>query len=126
MDKEAIQLSIKRVFTDRPFLFVMAGLLVMGFVYAIMIGLNVHTSDVTVYSRYTAFGEAHFYKAHWQYLLSFVAFGLLVTGIHLTLMVKFYNLNRRQTALIIGWTGMMVLVIAMMYALSVMQLGRSA
>lgn len=125
MNKESISLSIKRVFTDRPFLFLMASVLGMGVVYCLIVGLNIHSSDVTVYSRYTAFGEAHFYKAHWQYLLTFVAFGVVVTAIHLAMMVKFHNLERRQTAVLVGWIGIAVLVVATVYALNVMQLGRS-
>lgn len=125
MTKEDVKLSIKRVFTDRPFLFLMAGLGVTGIIYCLAVGFNIHTSDVTVYSRYTAFGEAHFYKAQWQYLMSFVLFGIVVTVAHGLLMVKFHNLDRRQTALIIGFAGIAVLLIAGAYALSVTQLGRS-
>ncbi len=125
MTKEDVKLSIKRVFTDRPFLFLMAGLVMTGIVYCLTIGFNIHSSDVTVYSRYTAFGEAHFYKAQWQYLLSFVLFGIVVTTAHALLMVKFHNLDRRQTALLIGFAGIAVLFIAGAYALSVTQLGRS-
>lgn len=125
MTKDDVKLSVKRVFTDRPFLFLMAGLILTGFVYCLIAGLNIHGSDVTVYSRYTAFGEAHFYKAQWQYLLGFVVFGVVVTAAHLALMVKFHNLDRRQTALLVGFAGIAVLFIAAAYALAVMQLGRS-
>jgi uncharacterized membrane protein len=125
MTKEDVKLSIKRVFTDRPFLFLMAGLIVTGVIYCLAVGFNIHISDVTVYSRYTAFGETHFYKAQWQYLLSFVLFGVVVTAAHALLMVKFHNLDRRQTALLVGFAGIAVLLIAGAYALSVTQLGRS-
>lgn len=125
MNKETIHLSIKRVFADRSFLFAMAALMSMGLVYLVVVGLNIHTSDVTVYTRYTAFGEAHFYKAHWQYLLGFVAFGVIATVLHLSLMIKFHNLDRRQSALLMGLFGILILLVAMMYALAVMQLGRA-
>lgn len=126
MTQDDIKLSVKRVFTDRPFLFLMAGLTLTGLIYCLVTGLNIHSSDVTVYSRYTAFGEAHFYKAQWQYLLGFVGFGVVVTVAHLVLMVKFHNLDRRQTAILIGFAGIAVLILATAYALAVMQLGRSA
>ncbi len=124
MNKEDIKLSIKRVFTDRPFLWMMAALVVAGFLYCLVVGLNIRASDVTVYSRYTAFGEGHFYKAHWQYLIGFVVFGIVATLTHLILMVKLHNLDRRQTALLVGAVGIVVLVVAGVYALAVMQLGR--
>ncbi len=125
VNKEVLHLSIKRIVSDRPFLFLMAGLTLTGLIYGIVVGFNIHPSDTTVYNRYTAFGEAHFYKAHWQYLLSFVAFGFLVTIVHLMLMIKFHLLERRQTAYLLGWIGIVLLVVAMTYALAVMQLGRS-
>lgn len=126
MDKEAVKLSIKRVFTDRPFLFLIGTLIATGFIYCLVVGLNIHQSDVTVYNRYTAFGEAHFYKAHWQYLLLFLLFGPVVVAGHAALMVKLHNLDRRQTAILVGWLGIALLLIGLVYTLAVMSLGHAA
>lgn len=126
MDKELIQISIKRVFTDRLFLALGMALIVTAFVYSLVVGFNIHVSDVTVYTRYTAFGEAHFYKDHWQYLLTFLVFGIVVAFTHLALMVKLHAMDRRQTAIMVGWAGIGILVIACMYAIGVMSLGRAA
>ena len=126
MDKETIKLSIKRVFTDRPFLMLMGVVAATGLLYCLVVGLNIHRSDVTVYTRYSAFGEAHFYKDHWQYLLTFVLFGIVATVGHLALMVKLHNIDRRQSALLVGWIGIGMLIIALMYTLAVMSLGRAA
>lgn len=104
----------------------MSMLTAMGLLYCLVVGLNIHRSDVTVYTRYSAFGEAHFYKDHWQYLLTFVLFGVIVTAAHLALMVKLHNIERRQTALLVGWLGISMLLLALMYALAVMSLGRAA
>lgn len=125
MDKESIKLSIKRVFTDRPFLMLMATLAATGFLYCVVVGLNIHRSDVTVYTRYSAFGEAHFYKDPWQYLFTFVAFGLVATVGHLAIMVKLHNMERRQTAILVGWIGIGILLVALAYTLAVMSLGRA-
>jgi len=125
INKEAIILSVRRVSTDRPFMVLIATVIMAMIVYLAVVGLNIHVSDVTIYNRYTAFGEAHFYKDHWQYLLGFVGFGLIAGLIHISLMIKFHNLERRQTAIMIGWLGVLLLLIAMLYALAVMQLGRS-
>ena len=124
MDIEDIKLSIKRVFTDRLFLWMMASVIVVGVIYMLLIGFNIRSSDVTVYTRYTAFGEAHFYKNHWSYLFSFLLFGLIVTATHIALMIKFHNLDRRQTAVFVGWAGIAVLIVSAAYALAVMNLGR--
>ena len=126
MDKDSLKLSVKRVLTDRAYLFLMGALVAVGVVYCFVTGFNVHQSDITVYTRYTSFGEVHFYKDHWQYLLTFVLFGVVVTLIHLALMVKLHNLDRRQTGVLIGLAGIVVLVLALIYTMSVMSLGHAA
>lgn len=125
MSKEAIKLSIKRVFTDRSFLGLIALVILTGIIYLVVTGFSIQASDVTVYSRYTAFGEAHFYKNHWQYLLGFVGFGIIVVAFHIMAMIKLHNLDRRQTALFVGWMGILLLALAASYALGVMRLGQS-
>lgn len=122
MTKEAIKLSIKRVFTDRTFLMLGAGLVASGFIYLLVTGLTLQARNVQVYSRYTSFGEAHFYKSPWQYLILFVVFGLLVTIIHLALMVKLHNLDRRGAAILVGLAGIGILFIGLMYSLFIMHL----
>ena len=122
MTKESFKVSIKHVLQDRPFVLLVGGLILAGLVFALIVGFSIHPRDVQVYTRYTAFGEAHFYKNPWQYTLLFVLFGLLVSAAHAALMVKLHGLARRQTALLVGWLGVVVLVIAGVYALSIMGL----
>jgi hypothetical protein len=107
---------------DRPFLLLLAGVLLAGVVYALVIGFSIHARDVQVYTRYTAFGEAHFYKSPWQYTILFVLFGILVSAVHSALMVKLHSLERRQTALLVGWLAIVILFLASIYALSIMGL----
>jgi hypothetical protein len=126
IDKELIKQSIRRVLSDRSFMTLAIALLLLGVLVAISVAISIHPSDVTVYSRYTAFGEAHFYKSHWQYLLGFVAFSLLVAIAHAALMVKLYVIERRQTALLIGWLGIVILLLTFVYASAVIGLGYAA
>lgn len=125
MNKESIKAAAKHTILDKPLLFLMGFLAVIGVMYCAVVALNIHQSDVTVYSRYTAFGEAHFYKSHWQYLITFVIFGLIVTVTHLVLMVKLRAINRRQTALLVGWAGIVLLLLSLVYAVAVMTLGHT-
>lgn len=126
MDKEPTKLSIKKVLTDRPLLVLMSVIVLVGVLYCLVVGLNIRQSDVMVYTRYSAFGEAHFYKDHWQYMLTFVLFGVVVAVGHIVLMLKLFNINRRQAAMLVGWLGMGILIVALVYALAVMSLGRAA
>lgn len=122
MTKESLTLSVKRVLSDRPFMVLLSVLILAGIVYVLVIGFSIHPRDVQVYIRHTAFGEAHFYKNPWQYTLLFALFGAIVAMAHGILMVKFHSLERRQVALIIGWLGIGILLIAAVYALSIMRL----
>ena len=117
---------LSRITADRPFFWLCVGLLSVGVLSALIVILNIQTSDVTVYSRYTAFGEAHFYKSHWQYLLLFVLFSITTALAHVVLMTKLYNIERRQTALLLGWVGILIIIVGTVYALSVIQLGQVA
>lgn len=126
MDKEPTKLSVKKVLTDRPLLVLMSVIVLAGVLYCLIVGLSIRQSDVMVYTRYSAFGEAHFYKDHWQYMLTFVLFGVVVAVGHIVLMLKLFNINRRQTAMLVGWLGVGILIVALVYALAVMSLGRAA
>lgn len=126
MNKELIKESFKGVVSDRPVLLLVIGQIALAIIYMAVVGLSIHVSDVTVYTRYTAFGEAHFYKSPWQYLLLFVAFGALVTVIHISILAKMHQIGRRQSALFTGWMGVIVIVLALVYSLAVISLGRAA
>ncbi|MFZ1317628.1 hypothetical protein IPF89_05215 [Candidatus Saccharibacteria bacterium] len=122
MSREDIKLSIKRVMTDRPFLLLLAAVIVSGVVYTAITGFSLQVRDAQVYSRVSAFGEQHFYKDHWQYLAGFALFGAAATVIHSMLMIKLHNLERRQTALLLGYATIVIFVISLGYALSIMRL----
>jgi len=126
MERLNIKQIIGRIMVDRPLFWLSIAVIGVGLISSLIVGLNIHASDVTVYSRYTAFGEAHFYKSHWQYLLLFVLFNLLASFAHVVLMAKLQQIERRQTALMLGWIGIIILVVATVYALLVIQLGQAA
>lgn len=121
MTKESLKQSVKQVLADRPFMVLVVGLLLAGIVYMLVVGFSIHPRDVQIYTRYTAFGEAHFYKSPWHYTLLFVGFGALVSAAHALLMVKLYNLGRRQSALLVGWLGIAILFIAAILVLSIVR-----
>lgn len=111
---------------DRSLLWLAIGIIFVGVICCLVVATNIHASDVTVYSRYTAFGEAHFYKSHWQYSLLFIVFNFVVMTGHIALMGKLQTIERRQTALLLGWIAIAILLIATVYAVSVLRLGQAA
>ena len=126
MSKEAIKTLLKETLSDRQYMALVGLVGGVGILYCLVTALNIHPSDVMVYVRYTAFGEAHFYKDHWQYLIMFVVYGFIVTTVHIVLMLKLRDLGRRQTGIFIGWVGVAILLISFAYTLAVIGLGHAA
>lgn len=122
MTKEHFKVSVRRVLLDRQFVILALALLLACIIYLLVIGFAIHPRDVQVYVRYTAFGEAHFYKSQWHYTLLFALFGILVTTAHTALMVKLHSLERRQSAMIVGWIAIFILFVAAAWALSIIRL----
>jgi hypothetical protein len=126
IEKSQLRQYTKRLLEDRSLLWLIVGIVIVGIICCVVVVANIHASDVTVYSRYTAFGEAHFYKSHWQYSLLFIVFNLIVMIGHIALMGKLQIIERRQTALLLGWMAIVILLTATVYAVSVLQLGQAA
>ncbi|MEO8691515.1 MAG: hypothetical protein ABI397_01885 [Candidatus Saccharimonas sp.] len=116
----------KTLTIDRPVMWLVFALLFALVVYLSVVGLSIHPSDVTVYTRYSSFGDVHFYKSHWQYLLMFMAFGAFVVAFHVGLMAKLQAIGRRRAAFLVGWVGIAILIIACAYSLAVVSLGHAA
>lgn len=126
MNKAAIKTLLKETLSDRPYTALIGLIAGTGILFCLVTALNLHPSDVMVYVRYTAFGEAHFYKDHWQYLLAFVAYGLIVAVAHIAMMVKLRDIGRRQTGIFVGWAGFGILLVTFAYMLAVIGLGHAA
>ena len=95
---------IKNFFRDRTMVSLVGALLLMGIAYGIYLALTLEPSDLQVATRYTAFGDTHFYRNKWYYLLSFALFGTALIGIHTALAIKLYG--REQRSLAIALLGM--------------------
>lgn len=105
--------TVKKFLGDRTLLSLSMAVIILGLFYVIYIALSLEQSDLQVATRYTAFGETHFYRNKWYYLISFVVFGISLIGVHLALSVKLFGRGHRQLAagflaltlllLIVGW-----------------------
>lgn len=125
MGKSSITKFFKDIAASRSTLAVCIVLAVVAIVFVIVTSLSIHSSDVTIYNRYTAFGQTHFYKSYWQYQWLFVLFGVAAALFHIVLVAKLQRIDRRQTALFVGWLGVLLLMITLVYTLAVMSLGRA-
>jgi hypothetical protein cdiviTM7_00316 len=127
MNKNSTIHTIKKiVMKNRSLMWMLSGIFIAALICSIWIGVLIHPSDITVYSRYSAFGQAHFYKEHWQYFFLFVAFFWIVAVLHSGMMIKFTVLSRKLTSKVIFWYTLAVFVVGLMYVLNVISLGQAA
>jgi hypothetical protein len=99
------------ILTDRLLTVLMALFLLCCIAYCIYVGISLHPSDLQVAVHYTAYGETNFYRDKWYYLLSFIAFGIIVAVTHTALTTKIYMQGRRHLALLfLGLSFLLVLI----------------
>ena len=97
--------------------FILACLAYCGYV-----GISLRPSDLQVAVHYTAYGETNFYREKWYYLLSFIAFGVIVAAAHITLTAKIYLQGRRPLALLFLGLSFLLLLITWFITWSVLKI----
>lgn len=120
--KDNIINAIKIVLADRVVTVLLIGLALVCMAFCVFIGLSLHPSDLQVAVRYTAFGETHFYREKWYYLISFIVFGVMVAVIHGAIAVKLYIQERRQLAIFFIWLSVLMIVIAWLLANAILRI----
>jgi hypothetical protein len=119
--KKNITTSIKSILDDRFMAVMIIILLGVCLAYCAYVGLSLRPSDLQVAVHYTAFGETSFYRDKWYYLITFIAFGILIAVIHSILIVKLYLQGRRQIALLFAWLSLLIVAIAWLITWAVLK-----
>lgn len=120
--RHIIKTSLKQIASDRVMLLLMAGLFIGGIAYVVYVAFSLNPSDLQLATRYTSFGETHFYREKWWYLLSFIGFGLLFVVAHIGILVKLFVIGMRQLALAFAWLSALVLVLMFVYTYAVLSI----
>ena len=118
MNKTIIQ-SLKEVMSDRPFFMLVAAVFASMVLFSVFALFSIDRVDIQIVTRYSSFGEAHFYKNAWWYLYGFVAFGVIAGAAHAAIMAKLRAYDRRDLGLMFGWFSLVVVVVAFAYAFEV-------
>lgn len=103
--------SIKNFFRDRTMVMLSSALTVLGVLYIISVVIAMEPSDLQVATRYTAFGDTHFYRNKWYYLLSFTLFCVVLISTHIALAIKLFGRQQRQLAIsLLSFTGILLII----------------
>ena len=94
-------------------------LIAIALVFAVIIALFIHPSELQLVSHYSAFGVTHLYRDQWFYLLVFVAFELVVAVLHTVIAVKLLTIKGRPLAVGFAWYGIGLEVLGFVTAMAV-------
>jgi hypothetical protein len=120
--KATITTSLKTILSDRLLTVLMILLVLVCVAYCIYVGVSLRPSDLQVAAHYTTYGETNFYRAKWYYLLSFIAFGLIIAVAHTTLATKIYLQGRRHIALLFLGLSFLLVMIAWFITWSILKI----
>jgi hypothetical protein len=118
--KHILRSTLKQILADRPTMLLMTGIFIGGIVYLIYLAFSLQASDLQLATRYTSYGETHFYREKWWYLLSFVGFGVMFIVAHLGMIAKLVVIGLRPLAHGFAWLSLVVLLLAFAYTYSVL------
>ncbi|NLA42968.1 hypothetical protein GX865_02320 [Candidatus Saccharibacteria bacterium] len=110
--KTTIYQSIRNIFKNRAATTGLVLLLLVSLVSAVLLAFKIQPSELQVSVHYTSFGGENVYRAQWYYLISFVAFGVIVATLHGAIFIKLNKLKGTGIALLFGYSTIAMLVIA--------------
>lgn len=118
--RELVHTTTKKIVADRPLSLLMVGVIIGSLLYIAYVAFNIAPSDLQLAIRYTSFGETHFYRDKWWYLLSFVGFGVLFLIAHIGLTAKLVAVELKQLAYAFAWLSVVLLILMFAYTYSVL------
>jgi len=110
--KTHIRVALKHAVRDRSWVIGALALIVLAFLLAIILALQIRPSELQLPVRYTSFGSTNFYRDKWYYLLSFVFFGIFVMLMNLAISLKLYEQKGRQLSILFLGLSTAIIVIA--------------
>lgn len=109
---QTITTSTRQILSDKALLSSLVALIVTAVVFVIYFALAVQPSELQLSSHYTSYGQEHFYRDQWTYLLSFAGFGCLVGIMHPFIAMKLHQHRGRGVAILFCWVSVGLLLVA--------------
>lgn len=113
--REFIKLSLQY----KPLFIGLLSLWALCAIYTIVALIGMTVSDHQIVSHYSIFGESHFYRARWWYLISFIVAGLVISLVHTMLSEKLQRQKSDLLATVVVYSGIVVLAVTGIMMLSV-------
>lgn len=110
--KHQITHFIKTLIKDRYVAVLLAVFLVLCIAVVVFLAIRIRSSELQIVVHYTGFGSTNFYRDKWYYLLTFVAFVVVLAGIHTFVSYKLLQKRGRELALAFLWLSIALVFIA--------------
>lgn len=114
--------AIKPVLADRQILGFLLAIAGLSFLYILYVVLSLRPTDVQVATHYSAFGDTHYYRNKWYYILTFVGFGLVFAAAHIGIILKLIKEDFRPLAIGFAWLSLMLLIVAFIFTNSILSI----
>ncbi len=86
-------------------------IIILTTIYVAYVLIALEPRDLQVAVHYTAFGETHFYREKWYYMIAFAAFGIVVAALHIAIMAKLVVSELRPLGIAFGWLTVIFLIV---------------
>ncbi|MCA9334834.1 hypothetical protein KC953_01700 [Candidatus Saccharibacteria bacterium] len=95
--------SVKAIVKDRYIVVLLTVFLLLCMLTIVLLLFQIHPSDLQVVVHYTGFGPTQFYRDQWYYLISFVAFVVVMAIVHSVTSYKLLQRKGRDFAAAFIW-----------------------
>lgn len=110
--KHHIVKSAKLLLEDRYITVLLGSFYIAVIAVIVYVITQVHSSELQIVVHYTSFGPTNFYRDKWYYLLTFVAFLLLMAVTHTAISYKLFQRRGRELTIAFLWASFMLLFVA--------------
>jgi len=114
--------AIKPILADRQILGFLIAIIALSLLYILYVILSLRPTDVQVATHYSAFGDTHYYRNKWYYVLTFVGFGFVFASLHVGIILKLIKEDFRSLAIGFAWLSLMLLIVAFIFTHSILSI----
>lgn len=114
--------AIKPILADRQLLGFLIAIAGFSLLYVLYVVLSLRPTDVQVATHYSAFGDTHYYRNKWYYVLTFAVFGLVFAVAHIGIILKLIKEDFRSLAIAFAWLSLMLLIVAFILTHSILSI----
>jgi len=105
--------AVKSITEDRYVAVLFGVFLVLCIASVVFLSTQIRSSELQVVVHYTSFGATNFYRDKWYYLLTFIAFVVIIAISHSLVSYRILQKRGRELAIAFLWFSMALVLVAL-------------